>query len=66
MGLGFRCGDCPPGYSGDGLRCDDVDEVTFICCIFYFFFIFWCLNHWRTFDTSNASNRKALCFKFRD
>mgnify|MGYP006862607398 CR=1 FL=1 len=34
--------------------------------LLYFSFFFLCLNHWRTFDTSNASNHKALCFKFRD
>ena len=27
MGLGFKCGECPPGYSGDGMRCNDVNEV---------------------------------------
>ena len=26
-GLGFKCGECPPGYMGDGIRCDDVNEV---------------------------------------
>ena len=26
-GLGFKCGECPPGYSGDGIRCNDVNEV---------------------------------------
>lgn len=24
---GFRCAPCPDGYTGDGMRCDDVDEV---------------------------------------
>ena len=27
-GLGFKCGECPPGYAGDGIRCDDVNEVN--------------------------------------
>lgn len=27
-GLGFKCGECPPGYTGDGIRCDDVNEVN--------------------------------------
>ena len=27
-GLGFKCGECPPGYMGDGIRCDDVNEVN--------------------------------------
>ena len=72
MGLGFRCGDCPPGYSGDGLRCDDVNEVN---CIYIFFlllflFIFFCLfflclNHWRTFDISNCSNHEVLNLEIR-
>jgi len=22
----YRCGDCPPGYTGDGKTCIDVDE----------------------------------------
>lgn len=23
----FRCAPCPDGYTGDGVHCDDVDEV---------------------------------------
>lgn len=26
-GFGFKCGECLLGYIGDGMRCDDVDEV---------------------------------------
>lgn len=50
VGLGFKCGECPPGYSGDGIRCNDVNEVRndiqFIrldctvlitCCLFQLF-----------------------------
>jgi len=22
----YRCGDCPPGYTGDGKTCTDIDE----------------------------------------
>lgn len=24
---GFRCGPCPPGYSGNGSQCTDINEV---------------------------------------
>lgn len=24
---GFSCGECTPGYIGDGVTCADVDEV---------------------------------------
>lgn len=24
---GFECAPCPEGYTGDGVRCDDVNEV---------------------------------------
>lgn len=26
-GTGFRCGPCPPGYSGNGTHCTDINEV---------------------------------------
>lgn len=26
-GTGFRCGPCPPGYSGNGSHCADINEV---------------------------------------
>jgi len=30
--LGFKCGECPPGYMGDGIRCDDVNECLYLPC----------------------------------
>ncbi|XP_068740521.1 cartilage oligomeric matrix protein-like isoform X2 [Montipora capricornis] len=32
VGLGFKCGECPPGYSGDGMRCNDVNECSYVPC----------------------------------
>ena len=26
---GFECLDCPPGYTGDGVTCTDIDEVKY-------------------------------------
>ena len=34
QGGGFECAPCPDGYTGDGINCDDVDEVgvcVFVC-----------------------------------
>lgn len=28
----FQCAPCPDGYTGDGVHCDDVDEVGIRCC----------------------------------
>ena len=25
---GFQCGSCPPGLSGNGINCTDIDEVS--------------------------------------
>ncbi|KAF3850907.1 hypothetical protein F7725_012679 [Dissostichus mawsoni] len=29
---GYQCAPCPEGYTGDGVRCDDVDECQFQPC----------------------------------
>lgn len=28
----WKCGACPPGYGGDGIHCQDIDEVRSRCC----------------------------------
>ena len=68
-GLGFKCGECPPGYSGDGIRCDDVNEVNklyrglFVClfvlfCFSQVFCLFVCLF----FKLRHAKKRSATFF----
>ena len=27
-GSGFKCGSCPPGYTGNGVSCTDVDDCS--------------------------------------
>lgn len=31
----FQCAPCPDGYTGDGVHCDDVDEVGTMFCKVY-------------------------------
>ena len=26
-GVGFRCGDCPAGFRGDGIKCEQISEL---------------------------------------
>ena len=70
MGLGFRCGDCPPGYSGDGLRCDDVNEVN--CIYIFFLLLFLFIFLFVFFVLESLANiryiklQQSRSFKFRD
>lgn len=32
-GGGFTCAPCPDGYTGDGVHCDDVNEVGGVCVL---------------------------------
>lgn len=36
---GVQCAPCPDGYTGDGVSCDDVDEVMHSCGMYFSFLI---------------------------